>query len=107
MVNNKFRIDAFNNLIQSKSFVLADFYSESCEPCKMLDGILNGVQTKMGLRLFIQKIDIDISKKLSQSYEVMSVPVLILFKNGEPIWRMNGFLAASDLIKTLEEFIKE
>ncbi len=85
--------------------MLADFTADWCEPCKMLDTILKEVQAKIETDLFIKKIDVDASKEISENYQVMSVPVLILFKNGKQVWRMNGFLGVDDLLKILEKFL--
>ncbi|MEO5572037.1 MAG: thioredoxin domain-containing protein [Bacteroidia bacterium] len=95
----------FDCLLQ-KEILLVEFYADWCEPCKLLDGILEEVQMKMGEKIFIQKIDVDVSQEISEFYHVMSVPVLILFKNGKQVWRMNGFLMANELIKTIEKNFK-
>lgn len=101
--NNK---NSFDSLLQKERYLLADFYADWCEPCKLLDNILGEVQNKFGEKVFIQKIDVDVSKELSEFYQVMSVPVLIFFKKGKPVWRMNGFLMAHELINTLENFFE-
>lgn len=62
------------------------------------------VQAAFQDRLLIQKIDVDDSKDLSSNFRVMSVPVLILFKNGEPVWRMNA-LTAPELVKIIEKLV--
>ena len=84
--------------------MLADFYADWCEPCKILDDILEEVKEDLGEEIFIQKIDVDDSKKLSELYQIKSVPVLILFKEGKQVWRMNGFLTSNDLINVFRKF---
>ena len=93
----------FNSLLLKEKFLLVEFYADWCEPCKMLDVILEEVRNHMGEKIFIQKIDVDVSKEISEFYHVMSVPVLMLFKNGKLVWRINGFLMANELIKTIEK----
>lgn len=85
--------------------LLVDFYAEWCEPCKMLDGILEEVQSNMNDKIFIQKINVDNKAAFAKKHSVMSVPVLILFKNGDPVWRMNGFMMAPELLKIFEKYI--
>lgn len=103
MVNDS-EVLSFNLLLKEQSFLLVDFYADWCEPCKMLDSILAEVKKKLDTKIFIHKIDVDFSKDLSKFYQIMSVPVLILFKNGKPVWRMNGFYTANELLKIFEEF---
>jgi thioredoxin 1 len=98
-------IKAFESLIQTRDVLLIDFYADWCEPCNLLAEILEEVQIKMGEKIFIQKINVDISKEVSEYYHVKSVPVLMLFKNGELLWRMNGFLMSNELIKKIKSFI--
>jgi thioredoxin 1 len=70
----------------------------------MLDTILDDLGGKMeGLRIF--KVDADASEEIRDAYNIRSVPVLILFKNGEPVWRMNGFMMADDLAKVIGEHL--
>ena len=94
-----------NVLLTEHPFLLVDFYANWCEPCKLLDEILELVKADLQEKIFIQKIDVDQSKELSQKYHVRSVPVLILFKNGKQVWRINGFLTASELLKEFKKHI--
>ena len=95
----------FSEIINSSSTVLIDFYADWCEPCKWLNPILEDVKKELGTKISIHKIDIDQHEELKNEYSIMSVPVLMLFKNGKLLWRMNGFMVASGLIKKLEELI--
>ena len=95
----------FSEIINSSSPVLIDFYADWCEPCKWLNPILEDVKKELGTKISIHKIDIDQHEELKNEYSIMSVPVLMLFKNGKLLWRMNGFMVASDLVKKLEEII--
>lgn len=100
----KISLEEFNSVLLNKPYVLVDFYADWCEPCKTLDEILQEVSDLIHDKIFIQKINMDFSHEISQVYKVLSVPVLIFFKNGEPVWRMNGFMHASELIKAFEKF---
>lgn len=97
----------FNSLLKKEKFVLVDFFADWCEPCKMLNEILEEVKVLSDDKIFIEKINVDESKKLSESFQILSVPVLIFFKNGKQVWRLNGFLTASELVKTLEKFFDD
>lgn len=84
-------------------FVLVDFWAPWCEPCKMLDEILDELKNRMP-ELFIHKVNVDDNIELADEHFIRSVPVLILFKNGIEVWRMNGFKLAVELETTIRKF---
>ncbi len=94
--------EEFDIRIAEEELVLVDFWADWCEPCKMLDVILDELKQRLP-QLAILKIDIDQSEELKKQYSMMSVPVLMLFKKGELLWRINGFLMAPDLEKKIKE----
>lgn len=81
--------EQFNELIKDK--VLVDFYAEWCGPCKMLAPNLEKLDYN------ILKVDVDKFQDLAISYGVMSVPTLILFKNGKEINKSIGYLDIDEL----------
>ncbi len=95
----------FEKIISSPTPVLIDFYANWCEPCKWLEPVLDDLQKRLKNKITIYKINIDEFPDLRLQHQIMSVPVLILFKNGQPLWRMNGFLYAKDLAEKIKEFV--
>ncbi len=93
----------FNDIIKDKKPTLVDFYATWCGPCKMMHPILEQLKDKMGDRVTIVKIDVDKNQELAQSYRVMSVPTLIIFRDGEVKWRAAGVHTAEDLEAKLKE----
>lgn len=88
----------------SHPLVLVDFWAPWCEPCKMLDEILEDLKVKMP-ELLIHKVNVDDNIELAGEHFIRSVPVLILYKNGNEVWRMNGFKLMAELEETIRSFI--
>ncbi len=93
--------DNFESLI-SDEVVLVDFYAKWCGPCKMLGPVLEEIANERD-SVKIVKIDIDENTELTKKYGIMSVPTLILFKNGQIIDIKNGFMPKPILTNWLNE----
>jgi thioredoxin 1 len=93
---------SFNEIIQSGSTVLVDFSADWCGPCQMLAPILKEVKSEVGEAVKIIKIDVDKNQALASRYQVMGVPTLILFRNGNQIWRQSGLLQKHQLLEVLQ-----
>lgn len=91
----------FNELIQSETPVLIDFFADWCGPCKMLAPILKEVKEELGDQVKIIKIDVDKNEQLAAKYQVRGVPTMIVFQNGEQKWRQSGVLQKDELVKVL------
>ncbi|WP_321519103.1 thioredoxin [uncultured Bacteroides sp.] len=94
----------FEDLIKSNNPVLVDFFAEWCAPCKMMKPILEELKKQVGDSARIVKIDVDINEDIAAKYKIQSVPTLMLFKNGEPIWRQSGVMSAEDLKEVIEKY---
>lgn len=88
----------FDKLIQENKPTLVDFYATWCGPCKMQAPILEEVKKNVGDKANIVKVDIDKNEELARRYNVQSIPTLIMFKNGEAVWRAVG-LQQRDLLE--------
>lgn len=95
----------FYELIKGDKPTLVDFFATWCGPCKMQAPILEQVKNKIGDAANIVKVDIDNNRELAAKYNVQSVPTLILFKNGEAVWRTVGVQQAALLEAKIYEHI--
>lgn len=91
----------FNELIQSETPVLVDFFAEWCGPCKTLAPILEEVKQELGEDVKIIKIDVDKNQALASTFQVRGVPTLMIYKNGQQKWRQSGVLSKNDLVSLI------
>jgi thioredoxin 1 len=93
----------FDTIIKSEKPVLIDFFATWCGPCKTLAPILKQVKDNLGERITIIKIDVDKNQQLSSKYQVRGVPTMILFQNGNQLWRQSGVLSKEEIVKIIIE----
>ncbi|MEG2322298.1 MAG: thioredoxin [Bacilli bacterium] len=86
-INNE---EEFKNFI-NKDYVLVDFFATWCGPCKMMGPVLENISNNRSLA--IAKVDVDLNENLAHTYGVMSIPTLILFKQGQVIDKKVGYVA--------------
>src|SRR6187399_2736606 len=94
-----------SDVLGSDKPVLVDFWAEWCGPCKMIAPILEEIAAEHGDKLSIAKLNVDDSPAAARNYQVMSIPTLIVFKDGEPVKRLVGAKGKGQLLEELSEFI--
>jgi thioredoxin 1 len=89
-------------VINADQLVLVDFWAEWCGPCKMIAPVLEELATELDGQLVIGKLDVDENPDTSAAYGVLSIPTLLLFKDGEPVDRIVGAQPKAQLLKRLQ-----
>ncbi|MBQ3417120.1 MAG: thioredoxin [Ruminococcus sp.] len=93
----------FNSAIQS-GVTLVDFFATWCGPCKMLSPVIEELAAEAS-GFSVYKVDIDECEDLAMDYSVMSVPTLIIFKDGEEAERLIGVRSKADILNVIQSFV--
>jgi thioredoxin 1 len=92
-------------VLQSKIPVLVDFWAPWCRPCMMTAPILDELAGEYNGKVTFAKLNVDENNKIASQYGVMSIPNLIVFKNGKPAAQVVGNKPKAELKKTLDNAI--
>lgn len=94
----------FNDIINQDKPVIVDFFATWCGPCKIMHPILEQAEkTELGQKYDFVQVDVDQSPDLSTQYNIMAVPTLAIFKNGEMLYRQAGVHQPQQLSKVMED----
>ncbi len=97
-------MSTFQEIIHSNKPVLVDFAAEWCGPCKMMKPILKDLKNQLGENVTIITVDVDKNQAAANQYNIRSVPTLMIFKNGQSVWRQSGVLQASQLVSIIKQY---
>lgn len=97
-------MEKFNDIINGNQLTLVDFFATWCGPCKQMHPMLEQLKASEGENLRIIKLDVDKNEALASAYRIQSVPTLMLFRNGELLWRQSGAMSLADLKALLYGF---
>tara|TARA_R110002050_G_scaffold195593_1_gene330444 strand:- start:41947 stop:42243 length:297 start_codon:yes stop_codon:yes gene_type:complete len=88
---------SFGSIIKSEIPVLIDFHAEWCGPCKTVSPILKSLKEEMGDKVKLIKIDVDKNPEIASKYQIRGVPTLMIFKEGNLMWRQSGVVPIENL----------
>lgn len=98
--------DSFSdNVLASATPVLVDFWATWCGPCKMIAPVLEEIAAEKAGELTVAKLDVDSNPTTARDFQVVSIPTLILFKNGNPVKRIVGTKGKAALLRELAEHV--
>ena len=85
--------------------MLVDFWATWCGPCKMVAPVLEEIATEHAEKLTIAKVDVDANPNIARDYQIMSIPTLILFKDGKPVKQIVGAKPKAALLNDLSDVL--
>jgi thioredoxin 1 len=93
----------FDKVVADNDLILIDFWAEWCGPCKMVSPVLDDISKTTGL--LVGKLNVDENPEKAQEYSIQSIPTMVLFKNGQPVHKVQGAMPKHKLLKEFEEWL--
>jgi thioredoxin 1 len=92
-------------VLNAKGPVLVDFFAEWCGPCQMQGPIVDELAKEYEGKFKIAKMNVDLGQETAGNFQIMSIPTLVFFKDGQPVERLNGMQSKQALKEKIEALL--
>jgi thioredoxin 1 len=92
-------------VLKSSKPVIVDYWAEWCGPCRMIAPVLEEIASEYGEKIDVVKLNVDENPAVAQRYQILAIPTLNVFQNGEVVKQIKGAKPKAALLKDLAEFI--
>lgn len=98
--------DFEKEIINHKGYALVDFWATWCPPCRMMAPVLESAEQQLGDKINFVKVDVDEQQLLATEFDIMSIPTLVVFKDGKPVKRMSGYRPLDTFVEELKSTVE-
>ena len=97
--------DEFELILNDNKVVFVDFWATWCGPCQMISPIIEQIADEYVEKMPVVKVDIDQNRELAEEYKIMSIPTVILFKDGKEVQRLVGAKSSAEYISEINNIL--
>lgn len=98
--------DFEKEIINHKGYALVDFWATWCPPCRMMAPVLESAEQQLGDKINFVKVDVDEQQQLATEFDIMSIPTLVVFKDGKPVKCMSGYRPLDTFVEELKSAVE-
>lgn len=98
--------DFEKEIINHKGYALVDFWATWCPPCRMMAPVLESAEQQLGDKINFVKVDVDEQQQLAAEFDIMSIPTLVVFKDGKPVKRISGYRPLDAFVEELKSAVE-
>jgi thioredoxin 1 len=104
-MNNYDQNNFKSSVLDSKEPALVDFWAPWCGPCKMVAPIVEEIAAEYSGKIRVGKVNVDESPEIASEYGIMSIPSILLFINGAPVFKLVGFRQKKDIVAEINKHL--